>query len=275
MANLPNLVAFRLLPWQVWCPMIPITPTRKSLAHTAFCNLCASLLLSVRVALRGRAIRRFPAACALLVLPGIGAGIGSGTAHAGILLDYGDDPQALNDAGIVRDVASPFATFGFAQFQAFTIDAATPAWRVDSARVRLRLFNATSGGDATLAVYSVEDQGVGLLPDLSAKLTDDLVISTDSLAGDMLTVGLGGLVLGPGTYFIGIEASTSDGEPTDLLWLAGDASANRPALRSDGSFFTPSPRALSLTLNGEIVPAPGVMALALAGAPLAVRRKRG
>jgi hypothetical protein len=184
-------------------------------------------------------------------------------AGAGVLLDYGADPAAFNDAGVVRAADNPNNQFGFTQFQLVNIDA--PAWRIDRVTVNLRLWNAIATGEATLAIYGAD----GLEPDLLDKVSEDFAFTVDSLFGEAVRLDLGGLELERGVYFVGIAAA----EPTaELLWLAGEDSAFRTARRSDGGFFSGSPRALSLAVEGAIVPVPA------AGVPLllvlAARRRR-
>lgn len=194
----------------------------------------------------------------------------SAVASGGVLLSYGTDSAALNDAGVIRSADNPNDQFGFTQFQLFNIDSADVAWRLDSATVTLRVWNALTSGDATLAIYGAN----GLVPDLLDKRTADLDLSVDSLSGESARVRFENLVLEAGNYFVAIEAASPTAE---LLWLAGTETAFRTAQRSDGGFFTGSSRALSLTLAGEVVPAPGGVALlgmiALPGV-LAPRRRR-
>lgn len=189
-------------------------------------------------------------------------------AAGGVLLDYGLDAQATNDAGVVRAPATRAATFGFDQFQIFNIDSADQAWAIDAITVSLRLFTTFSGGEATLSIYAAS----GLEPDLLARRSDAIAFEVTSQAGQLVSIDLGGLELEAGTYFVGIEASDP---ATEMLWLAGDDDAFRTGRRSDGGFFTGSPRALSLSIDGAIIPAPAVPAMGLVGLGLATRRRRG
>ncbi len=189
----------------------------------------------------------------------------SGTLHAGVLLDYGTDYGALNDAGVIRSADNPGGRFGFSQFQIFNIDPRDPAWQIDRVTVHFRAWNNISTGEASLAIYRAD----GLEPDLLEKVSADFALRTDTLLGEAIRVDLDGLVLEHGSYFVGVEAA----EPTsELLWLAGDDSAFRTSRRSDGEYFSASPRALSLSIDGTVVPAvasPGLLALGL----LAPRRR--
>ncbi len=187
-------------------------------------------------------------------------------ASAGVLLDYGQDAAASNDFGVVRGAGNPNATFGFDQFQIFNIDAADEAWSIDRVTVSLRLFNMLSTGEATLAIFAAN----GLQPDLLEQRSDALAFEVGGVIAEQVSLNLGGLVLEAGTYYVGIQAT----EPTtDLLWIAGDDQAFRTARRSDGGFFTGSPRALSLSIEGAIVPATGTLAPLAAGL-VAFRRRR-
>tara|TARA_Y100001933_G_C18822971_1_gene490081 strand:- start:52 stop:672 length:621 start_codon:yes stop_codon:yes gene_type:complete len=188
-------------------------------------------------------------------------------AHAGVLVDYGSDYAALNDAGVIRSEDNPNNQFGFEQFQLFSIDAAEQAWRIDRVTVHVRAWNTISTGEGSLAIYRAS----GLEPDLAQKVSGDFVFSTDSLIGEAVRLDLGGVVLESGTYFVGIEAA----EPTaELLWLAGDETAFRTARRSDGAFFSGSPRSLSLSISGEVIPAPPGSALLMGAGVLIARRRR-
>ena len=189
------------------------------------------------------------------------------TTSAGVLIDYGYDAAALNDAGVVRSEANTNNQFGFSQFQAFNIDFADEAWQLDSALIGIRAWDSISTGQATLAIYGSN----GLQPDLLDKRSVDFSFSASSLFGELVQINLGGIVLESGFYYIGIEAA----EPTaELLWLAGDDSAFRTARRSDGNFFTGSPRALSLSLSGAVVPGPGGLVGILMFGLIGVRRRK-
>lgn len=188
-------------------------------------------------------------------------------AAAGVLIDYGYDPAALNDAGIVRDADNPNNQFGFAQFQAFNIDFADEAWRLETATIGVRVWNAIATGEASLAIYAAN----GLEPDMLDKRSADIAFAATSLVGEQVRVDLGGIVLEAGFYYIGIQSAAPTAE---LLWLAGDDTAHRTARRSDGNFFTGSQRALSLSLTGEAVPAPAVLAAVPLAGLIAARRRR-
>ena len=189
------------------------------------------------------------------------------SASAGVLIDYGYDAAALNDAGVVRSEDNPNSQFGFAQFQAFNIDFADEAWQLDSALIGVRAWDIISTGQATLAIYGSN----GLQPDLLDKRSADFSFTASSLFGELVQIDLGGIVLESGFYYVGIEAA----EPTaELLWLAGDDSAFRTARRSDGNFFSGSPRALSLSLSGAVVPGPGGLVGILVFGLIGVRRRK-
>lgn len=188
-------------------------------------------------------------------------------ARGGVLLDYGTDAGALNDAGVVRAEGNPNSTFGFEQFQLFNIDPADEAWAIDRVSLSLRLFSQVSTGEASLAIYDAD----GLVPDLLEQRAGDLAFTVTSVVGDEVRIDLGGLVLESGSYFVGVRAT----EPTaDLLWVAGDNQAFRTARRSDGGFFSGSPRALSLSIEGAVVPASGGVGVLVLAAGIAARRRR-
>lgn len=184
-------------------------------------------------------------------------------ALSGVLLDYGADPAALNDAGVIRAADNPNEQFGFEQYQLINVDA--PAWRIDRLTVTVRLWNAIATGEATLAVYAAD----GLEPDLLDRVSSEIAFTVESLVGEAVELDLGGLELDRGIYYVGLHAASPT---TELLWLAGEVDAFRTAGRSDGAFFSASPRSLSLVIDGAVVPAPAGAALLFAG--LACRRRR-
>lgn len=188
-------------------------------------------------------------------------------ANAGILLDYGYNPAALNDAGVIRSAENPNGDHGFSQFQAFNIDFADEAWQLDSATIGVRLWNGIATGEATLAIYGSN----GLEPNMLDKRSADIAFTATSLTGQLIQIDLSGIVLDAGFYYIGIQPAAPTAE---LLWLAGDDTAHRTARRSDGNFFTGSQQALSLSLSGTLVPAPGVLAAFPLSGCLAARRRR-
>lgn len=202
-----------------------------------------------------------------LIAPGVLLALLAGAAHAGVLLDYGQDAAALNDAGIVRGAGNPNSTFGFDQFQLFNIDAADEAWSIASVTLSLRLFHNFSEGAASLAIYNAD----ALVPDFANPVSAEFDLTAASDTAQQVTINLGGLVLESGSYFVGVRAADPT---TDVLWVAGDLSAFRTSRRSDGGYFTGSPRALSLSIDGAVVPAPAGLAMAAGFAGFAVVRRR-
>lgn len=190
-------------------------------------------------------------------------------AHAGVLLDYGYQP-AFNDAGIVRGTGTPSGASGFSQFQAFTVTG--DAWRLDSAGLRLALWDMFASGEAGIAVYAAMPGAGGTVPNLSAgPISETFALTVGSVQTRVVTVGLGGTVLERGTYYIGLTAA----DPlTDLAWLPGDAAARRHAVRADGEIFSMYSPALSLTLEGGVVPAAPTLPLLVLGAVGVARRRR-
>lgn len=190
---------------------------------------------------------------------------------AGMLLDYGYQ-DSFNEAGIVRGEGTPSGASGFAQFQSFTVTA--EAWRLDSAALRLTLWDMFSSGDADIAIYAAADGVGGTIPDLAAgPISETFAISAGSLQTERVAVGLGGTVLGRGTYYVGLTAA----DPlTELAWLPGTTVARHHAVREDGQVFSSFAPALSLTLEGEVVPAaPTAALLALGGLTCCRRRGAG
>lgn len=184
------------------------------------------------------------------------------SAHAGILLDYGYD-ESFNDAGVVRGDGGRAS--GFDQFQMFVVPDAP--WRLDSATLHLRLWNVASAGDAEVAIFAADGQ----LPDFGSQVSGAFALRADSQGTEPVLVDLGGVVLTSGTYYVGLVAADPS---TDVLWMPGDANAARHAVRSDGRVFTQYNPALSLTLDGEVVPAGSTAAaLSVAGVTMASRRR--
>ena len=183
-------------------------------------------------------------------------------ARGGVLLDYGYE-ESFNDAAIVRGDGDPSGAFGFGQFQSFDVTGA--AWRIDHVTAHLRLWDVASEGLAEVAVYAAD----GMLPDLSGPIAPAATVLVDSMTTGAFTVDLGGVVLGPGTYYIGLTASDPG---SNLLWMPGVAAAAHHAVRSDGRVFTYYNPSLSLTLGGEVVPAPAGL-IALAGFGVFRRRR--
>jgi len=186
-------------------------------------------------------------------------------ATAGTLVDYGAG-TGFNDAGVVRGLGTPTSPLGFGQFQSIAVT--DEAWRLDSASLRVSLWNVIAGGDAELAFYAAD----GHLPDHAAPVSATFDLSTDSLTAETVTVGLGGdVVLTRGTWYVGLTAA----DPlTEILWHPGTAGAPRHTVRSDGQIYTYYNPALSLTLDGAVVPAaPAAAALAVIGLAAARRRR--
>ncbi len=198
-----------------------------------------------------------------LIAAGLAAAVClGGRAGAGVLLDYGY-AESFNDAGVVRGAGGDAGAFGFSQFQLFSV--ADAGWRIDSVTLHLRLWNTASEGAAGVAVYAAD----GLFPDLSGPIGSVVPVRADSMSTSAVSADLGGLVLGPGDYYIGLTASAPG---TDLLWMPGETPAAHHAVRSDGRVFTWYNPALSLTITGGVVPAPaGVLVLAGVGV---MRRRR-
>lgn len=190
------------------------------------------------------------------------------SARGGVLLDYGSDTAALNDAGVIRAEGGDGGPFGMTHFQLFSVRA--PAWRLDALAVEIRLLNTISPGDASLVIYAASD--AGLEPDLSTPALATVGFEVTSQAGQRVELDMGGLELGSGVYYAGIEAA---GDGVELLWFAGETDAFRTAARSDGRFVTGSPRALSLRITGEVVPAPGAAVVLVGGVAIVTRRRRG
>ena len=180
--------------------------------------------------------------------------------EAGVLLDYGY-VESFGDAAVVRGEGGE--AFGFSQYQSFYV--ADEAWRIDSVTVRLRLFDAVSSGDVEIAVYNAD----GLLPDLTGPIAPGVSAGVGSMSTAAVSVDLGGIVFGTGEYYIGLRAVDP---ATNVLWMPGETPAARHAVRSDGRVFTWYNPALSMTIAGEVVPAPaGVLLLAGVGV---FRRRR-
>lgn len=198
----------------------------------------------------------------LSVLSFVAASVPCLCARGGVLLDYGF-VDSFNDAAVVRGNGDPSGAFGFGQFQSFYVS--DEAWRVDNVTAHLRLWDVASQGVAEVAVYAAD----GLFPDLTGPIAPAATVRVDSLAAGAVTIDLGGVVLETGEYYIGLTAA----DPwSNLLWMPGVSAAAHHAVRSDGRMFTYYNPSLSLTLGGEVVPAPAGL-LVLVGAGLFRRRR--
>lgn len=192
--------------------------------------------------------------------PGV-PGSGGWSERGGYLVDYGSQ-----GGGSGYSISGANAAFqGFTQFQPFTVTDAG-GWDLDSVGIYgFTTFNP-SGGAA-----------IGAILGDSGGMPDEGSIFADGLLFNLPTFGDGGawvdasvdLILAPGTYWVRMAAPDPDYTATAVYAIGGPDGYSRR--NNDGSMFLRTP--VALRVAGEVVPAPGSLAL-LGLAGLAAGRRR-